>query len=253
MTSTKTGGLGDAVYVGAYDLSGDVNALSKIACPRDVLDFTTVKDSAHERQYGLRTGEIDMTSFFRGNGDWVSGSLNGSAGLSLLPRSDQAVSYFRGQAVGNPAASLIGKQINYDPTRGTDGSLTLAIQGIANGFGLEWGEQLTPGSRTDTTATAGSFRDDGASSAFGAQAYVHLFSFAGTSVTIAVQHATTSGGSYSNVTGLVTSALTTPTSVRLATAAGLTVNEFVKVTTTGTFTSAVFAVVFVRNQAAVVF
>lgn len=157
----KTGGLGDNVYAGGYDLSGDVNAVGKISAPRDVLDFTVVKDSAYERQYGLRGGAIDITSFFRGNGDWGSGALAGSAGLSLLPTSDDVFSYFRGQAVGNPAASMLAKQLNYDPTRGTDASLTLAISAQANAYGLDWGRQLTAGLRTDTSATDGTAYDAG--------------------------------------------------------------------------------------------
>ena len=32
----------------------------------------------------------------------------------------------------------------------TDGSLTAAVSALGNGYGLEWGEQLTAGLRTDT-------------------------------------------------------------------------------------------------------
>ncbi len=54
-------------------------------------------------------------------------------------------SYFNQPAIGSDAASLNGKQVSYDPTRGTDGSLTFAVSAQASGFGLEWGTQLTPG------------------------------------------------------------------------------------------------------------
>lgn len=173
--------------------------------------------------------------------------------LDQLPRTDVVATYFRGTSLGNATACCVGKQLNYDPTRANTGELTAKVEIQANAFGLEWGEMLTPGLRTDTTATAGSFVDDGGSTALGGQAYVQLTAFTGTSVTIAVQHATTSGGSYANVTGLATSALTAIGAVRLATTPTTTINEFVKVTTTGTFTSATFAVSFMRNKVAVSF
>jgi hypothetical protein len=314
---SKQSGLSDNYYVGGYDLSGDVNALSKIASPRDVLDFTAVKNSAYVRQVSLKQGEMDFTSFFNptaavsspsvplttvpyvstyndpvlvtvigGTGTNVSingvlqGTFDGTyvlpalgtiiltysgaptwswtaiaaahTALSALPRTDTIATWFRGQAVGNPAASVNAKQVNYDGTRGTDASFTFAVQAIGNAYGLEWGEQLTAGARTDTAATTGAAHDDGAGAAttFGGQAYFHLLGFVGTSVTIDIQSATTSGGSYAT-TGLTTTAMTSVGSQRLATAS--TINEFTKVVTTGTFTYAKFAVNFVRNAAAVTF
>jgi hypothetical protein len=170
--------------------------------------------------------------------------------LSALPTTDVVASYFRGAMVGNAAASLVSKQINYDWTRGQDGSLLGSVDLQANGFGLEWGTQLTAGKRTDSGATVGSFFDNTAGFNFGAQAYVQLFAFSGTSVTIDIQSATTSGGSYTT-TGLTTSALTSaPQAVRLSVANNTTINEFLKVVTTGTFSNAVFAVMINVNPIA---
>src|SRR5690606_15840714 len=79
--------------------------------------------------------------------------------LSAMPTSDIIVSYFRGTTVGNPAASLVAKQVGYDPTRGNDGALTLNTSAQANGYGLEWGVMLTPGTDTATAAGNGSSLD----------------------------------------------------------------------------------------------
>ena len=310
----KQGGLADNFYVGGYDLSGDVNAISKIASPRGFLDFTAVKNSAHVRQITLKNGEMNFTTFLddpatvttpgvpangspvvstyndailvtviggTGTNVSINGVLQGTFdgtyvlpalgtiiltytvaptwswvkigashdSLSALPTSDEVVSWFRSTTLGKPAASMSSKQINYDGTRSNDGSLTFAVQAMANGFGLEWGKQLTAGARVDTAATSGAFFDDGAGSAFGGQAYFHLLAFVGTSVTIDIQSATTSGGAYST-TGLTTTAMTAIGSQRLATSNTTTINEFLKVITTGTFTYAKFAVNFVRNGAA---
>jgi hypothetical protein len=139
------------------------------------------------------------------------------------------------------------KQVNYDPTRANTGELTFKIEAQANSYGLEWGIALTAGVRTDTTATAGTFYDNTAATSFGGQAYFHLTAFTGTSVTIDIQSATTSGGSYST-TGLTTTAMTSIGAQRLVTSNSATINRYLKVVTTGTFSNAVFAVVFVRNQ-----
>ena len=237
----KQSGLGQRLLVGGYDISGDIQALDAVHSALALLDVTDITESAHSRIAGLLDGGLGTTAFFD--------SADAHPVLSALPTSDVAVSYLLGTTLANPAACCIAKQIGYDPTRGTDGSLTLKSEFQSNGFGLEWGEQLTAGLRTDTTDTAGSVVDDGSASSLGGQAYLQVTAFTGTSVTVAVQHATTSGGSYANVTGLAFTAVTAaPAWQRLATSATQSIDEFVKVTTTGTFTSATFSVVFVRNR-----
>ncbi|KKK57021.1 hypothetical protein LCGC14_3058670, partial [marine sediment metagenome] len=114
--------------------------------------------------------------------------------LSALPTADRIVTYYhRTATIGDEAASLIGKQIDYDGTRGNDGSLTFTTQAVANGFGLEWGESLTVGKRTDSGATNGTALDYGATigqTLFGAQAYLHVFAFTGTDATITIEDST---------------------------------------------------------------
>lgn len=243
----KTSGLGDNFYIGGYDLSGDVASLGQVQGGPALLDVTAINKSAYERIGGLRSGGMQFTTHF-----------NASAGqehpaLSALPRTDTIATYCRGTTVGNPAACINAKQVNYDPTRDNAGALTVQVDLQSNAYGLEWGKMLTAGLRTDTTATTGTAYDDGAASSFGGQAYFQLISFSGTSVTIDIQSATTSGGSYST-TGLTSQAFTAGNSFeRVATANNVTINEFLKVVTTGTFTSAVFNVVFVRNATSVSF
>ncbi len=239
----KQSGLGDRLLVGGYDISGDVQALEKVSGGPAAIDVTDITQLAHSRSGGLRDGSMAFTTFFD--------NANAHPVLAALPRGDVAMSYLRGTALASPAACCVAKQVNYDPTRAANGDLTLKVEGQSNGFGLQWGEQLTAGLRTDGSATAGAFTDDGAASNFGAQAFLQVTAFTGTSVTVAVQHATTSGGSYSNVTGLAFTAVSAaPAWQRLASSNSLTINEFVKVTTTGTFSNAVFSVVFIRNQIA---
>src|SRR3546814_16853554 len=77
---------------------------------------------------------------------------------------------------------MVGKQIDYAPNRGDDGSLLLTVGIQANGFGLDWCRQLTAGKRTDTPAPTGPSIDTLASVALGVPAYLQVFRFPGTSV-----------------------------------------------------------------------
>jgi hypothetical protein len=245
----KTGGLGDAFFIAGYDMSGDIGSISLSGGPA-TLDVTGIDKSAHERIGGLRTGSMSWKAFF-------NPALAGTHDkLAALPTSDVICTYARGTTLGNPSACQVSKQINYDGTRGDSGEFTFAVEAQCNGFGLEWGLQLTAGKRTDTTATNGTSVDFGTgSTAFGLQAYLHVFSFTGTSVTVKLQESSDNGAgdAFTDVTGGGFTAATGVTSQRIATSASQTVERYLRVVTTGTFSSAVFAVTVVRNDTAVSF
>lgn len=245
----KQSGMGDNLYVGGYNLSGDIGSLGKIGGGPAPLDLTGIDKSAFERRGGLRDGSIEFTSYFNPSIDQAHDRL------SDLPTIDVLVSYFRGTALGGQSANLVGKQINYDPSRAADGSLTIGVQALANGFGLEWGTSMTAGRRTDGTAGAGTAVDFGAASAFGLQAYLHVFAFTGTSVTVKLQESSDAGGvdTWADVVGGGFAAATGVTSQRIATTSNLAVEQFLRVVTTGTFTNAVFAVSVARNDTEVLF
>ncbi len=246
---TKVAGLGDNFYLSGLDLSGDVSAVTKIGGGPAALDVTGIKSSANERLGGHRDGGFDFASWFNPYGAGVP------AGLYLLPAADVVGCYFQGTAVGNEAAGAVSKQLNYDGTRGTDGSFSFVCSLQANGFGLEWGTQHTAGIQLDAAPASSAGMDSGAAGAsFGAQLYVQVFSVSGTSVTVKMQDFTAdTPGSYADVTGLATGAVTPamcPYGVRVATANNALIRRWTRVVTTGTFTNARFAVILVRNLAA---
>lgn len=245
----KTAGMGDNLYIAGYDIGGDTSALGKVSGGPAALDLTSIDQSAYFRLGGERDGGIDFTTFH----DTATGAEHDA--LSSLPLTDVIVTYGRGGVIGNPAASLNAKQVNYDATRGQDGSLTFAVSAVANGFGLEWGVLMTPDRRTDGSATPGSSAnsfDTGASLAFGAQMYVHLFAFTGTSVTVKLQDSS-DNISFADITGtsLTTTALTTAhTAVRVTVPNTTTIRRYIAVATVGTFSSADFAVQVTKNPIA---
>lgn len=242
----KQSGLGGNLYVGGYDLSGDTPSIETVSGPQGVIDFTAITNSAMVRGGGQRDGEIDFTAFFNPTGAHVA--------LSPLPTADVVAMYCPGPgpALGQPAACMVAKQIGYDPTRDNAGNLTLKVQCEANGYGLEWGNLLTAGIRTDTAATNGTAIDTTASASFGWQAYLEVFSFVGTDVTVKLQDSA-DNSSFADLSGAAFAAIsaTTPQGQRIASASPTgTIRRYIRASTvtTGGVTSVAFAVTLVKNQ-----
>lgn len=245
----KQSGLGDNFYIGGYDLSGDVGSLGKANVTVAPIEVTGINKSALERIYGLRDAEIGFTSFFdNGTANTVFG--NEHQILSSLPTADTVATYFRGTTLGGSAFSVNAKQVNYDGKRDNKGDLTLDVDCKSNQFGGEWGTALTAGVRTDSTATNGTSVDNAASTAFGAQMYLQVFAVTGTSVTVTVGHSA-DNSTFTTLAAFTAVLSGAPHSVqRISVSNSTTVNRYVRVQTTGTFTNAQFAVMIARNSIA---
>ncbi len=193
-------------------------------------------------------GTITLTYTVAPTWSWFARGTAHNA-LSALPSADVIGSYFQGATLGNIAASMTAKQINYDPTRDASANINLKCDLQANGFGLEWGKQITAGLRTDNGPTTGAFFDSGTiGGAWGCQAYMHLIQLVGTNVQVTITHATTSGGSYTTLADF--GSQTAIGGFRQVVSNTTQVNQFLKVVSAGTFTSAVFAINFIKNQTA---
>lgn len=243
---TKQTGLGDHLAIGGYDLSGDIGSLSQIGGGPAALEVTGIDKSAYERLGGLRNGGMQFSAWF-----------NKAAGrahpvLAALPRTDTIALYGRGATIGNAAAACVGFQVNYDPTRAADGALSIGVAVQSDGYGIEWGEQLTDWVRTDTTATNGTGFDGTASSAFGAQFYLEATAVVGTSVTVKIQDSA-DNSSWLDLSGAAFAAVLAGTVSAQRIAVTGTVRRYLRAVSSGTFSSASFAVLAVRNATAVVF
>jgi hypothetical protein len=241
----KQSGLGDRLLVGGYDLSGDVGAVGTIRGTVAPLDVTSLNKEAVERIGGIRDGEISFNA-------WHDTATDSShAVLSTLPTADRIVEYLRGTGRGNAAAGLVAKQIGYDSSRGTDGSLAYTVQALGSGYGLEWGTQLTAGLETiagaASTVTVDDLGGTPVSTAFGAAAYLQVESIGSGTATVVVQDSA-DDVSFATVAGLAFTPVTGRTAERVATASGATVRRYLHVTVTGTFTNLVASVVIVRYR-----
>jgi hypothetical protein len=245
----KSSGLGDAFYIAGFDASGDIGSINVSGGPATI-DVTSIDKSAHQRIGGLRNGTMSWNAFFNP----TVGATHDQ--FASLPTADVICTYLRGTTLGSPAACQVSKQINYDGNRANTGEFTFSVEAQSNGFGLEWGQTLTAGTRTDTAATNGASIDTTAAASFGAQAYLHVFSpFTGTDATVKIQDSA-DNSTFADVTGLTFTQITSgPTSQRLATASGATVRRYLRAATvtTGGFSALSFAVVVVKNATAVTF
>src|SRR3954463_9249356 len=121
----KQGGLGQRLYVGGYDISGDIIEVGGAAMPMATLETTGIDKSAKERIYGHRDGLLDVTAWF--NPENVT-TVQEHAVYSTLPTVDVPTMYtVVPPAIGADVYTIVGKQINYDPKRAADGSFTFGV------------------------------------------------------------------------------------------------------------------------------
>lgn len=243
---SKTDGLQTRCYIGGYDISGDVSAISSIADSQNLLDVTGLDKAAIERLPLLQDGAAAINGWFNRSAGQIHAALLASG---KVPSADRAVLIPLQTTVGGVCFFIIAKEANYNVNRGADGSLAVSSEFKANGYGIEWGQMLTAGKRTDASAANGVSVNGGAQSTAGASAVVQVFSLASGDVVPIIQDSA-NDTDFTAITGLTFASVGTgavPTAQRLATAAGATIRQYVRIATTGTFTTAIVAAGFKRG------
>src|ERR1700754_1102961 len=147
----KRSGLGMSLHIGGINVSNDIGAINQISSPRATIENTGIDKLAFERLLTTKDGVLTLTAHW--NPTLAHTTFRG------LPTADVMATIHLGSAIGDTAASLVAKQTNYDGSRAQDGSFPFAVNMIANGYGLEWGNLITAGIRTDATATNGASHD----------------------------------------------------------------------------------------------
>lgn len=240
----KQSALGANLYLGAYDLSGDVGAVTNISSPRGVFDMTAINASAMERVLGRRSGMLGFSGFWNAAASQIVPVLNAMPTTDVI--STVTIPATGTFAIGDAGCSVNGKQIGFDQQHGEDGSLGVTTEIQSNGYALEWGRLLTAGKASIATGTVNQTGiDESASSSFGGAAYLHVFSMASGTMGVKLQDSSDnntyndiSGGGFTNVTGA--------TSERIQLGLTASVNRYVRLVTTGTHGTASMAVLWVR-------
>ncbi len=178
----KEGGLGGAVWVDEFDLSNDIQSCTVGGGPA-LLDVTGIDKSGIERIGGNLSGSIDLTAFFN------KASGQSHLALASLPTTDTIVTYAKTTAtIGDAAASVIAKQVNYDGSRSASGELMFNMQAVSSaGLGLTWGRIGTAGQITETTTGDQTGIDNAGATSAGLRAFIHVSVFSGTDATVIIQ------------------------------------------------------------------
>ena len=231
----KKSGLGQQIFVNGYDLSGDVAAIDNAGSPRELLDTTALNASAHERIVGLSDGNISVSTWFN------DATEQEHAAFSGLPTTDRIVMWAFGGTLGDVAACLVAKQLNYDGSRGTDGSLSFTIDTQANGVPLEWGNTLTTGKETHTSAAVSTSRDDGATTGYGLVGILSVTDVDSGTATVSIQQSADNVTFADILSFVAVSAAAAPTAQRLPLSGAIL--RYLRVSTTGTFSNCDFCMV----------
>jgi hypothetical protein len=248
-------GLDCFLLIDGIDLSDDHAAIDSISGPRGTFDKNGLRHRAYRRIYGKRDGMAEFTVFFNP----AAGAAHSK--LSTLPQTDREIMLGVAPELGAAAYGLRYKQIGYDGTRSADGDLMFKFQAQANGLGIDHGKMLTAGLRTDTTGTSGTGVDQLVDSlatgayAHGLQAWCQVTAFTGSDCVIKLQESSDNGvgDAWTDVTGGAFTQITTaPGTQRIQTGLTLSVERYLRVVTTGTFSSITYAVMGHRNEAAFV-
>ena len=234
----KIAGFGMRQYVQGYDLSADSNSLT-VATDQELYDVTGLDSSAVKRIIGMANGTVSFDGLF----DDAAGKRHAiySSNSGKLPTADQIILLPIDSSVGDPMVGFLAKQANYNVTRAGGSAIATSVEYSSNGYIPEWGVMLTSLQDTHSSATDGTAVDNSASTSAGGVGYLQVFSLGSGTVTVKVED------SADNVTyaDLITFTNATGITAERATVSG-TVDRYIRVSTSGTFTAAIIACGFGR-------
>lgn len=247
----KSNGLGMALFIDGYDLSGDVGSIQTLRSSRGDLDVTAINKYAHERIGGFRDGEVAFNAWYNpadGDPDPVGSQI----ALEDLPLTDAIILVCFATLLGSDVAELIGPRVEFNENRTPNGALELTTTARANGHGVNYGDLLTAGRRVDTGAANGTGVDGLAASSFGWTAVLQVLDFDGTDATVKIMDSA-DDVTYADLAGAAFDEITAaPFSQRLQSSPTATLRRYVRATsiTTGGFTLLDFVAAIVRYAAA---
>jgi len=230
----KTNGLDVRLYVEGYDLSADANSLNAVGYTNSLLDIPTLDSAAMKRLIGLADTNLTVNGWFDNAAGQIQAVFTSNSGK--IPTDDQLLLIPFGSAIGSVAMGLVSKEASYDVDRPDAGGISVTSAFSANGSAAEFGKMLTAHKDTHGSAASNDSEDNSASSSSGAVAFLQVFSVASGTPTFKIEHSA-NDSSWSDLVSFTASPAVTAERV---TVAG-TVNRYLRVTSTGTFTTCVFA------------
>jgi len=238
----KVSALNTRIYMTGTDLSGDASSLDGVGYSNNVLDVSTLDSGAPKRIIGSVNGSLSVSAWFDAAANRVHAVMTANSGK--VPTTDQILLIPTGAAVGSDSYHIVGKLANYDVSMPEGGTAPVAVSATVESstYAPQMGKMLTAHDDTHSSATNGDAVDNSASSANGGNAVLQVFSLASGTATVKVQHSANN----STWADLVTFTAVTDKASEYKAVTG-TVNRYLRVASTGTFSNLVLAVDFARD------
>jgi len=236
----KESGLNVRLYVEGNDLSGDANSLDGLGYTQEAFDTTTLSQAAVSRISGRADGTVSVSAFYDAASTHISAVATANSGK--LPTTDQNVMVPMGSAVGSESVSFIARQSDYTVSGSTGSPITVSVSYAIDAVAPSFGAMLTAHDDTFSSAGSGTTVDNSASSASGGAGFLQVFSVGSGTVGFKIEHSS-NGSSWAD---LLTFATATTVGAQRVTCSG-TINRYVRITTTGTFTNAKIACALIRD------
>jgi hypothetical protein len=238
--------IGGRAFLDEYDLSDTTSHLPNMQFDVAQLNKTTIMHGAMARLDALRDGRLATVNHF----DDATGKSHDALADFPASRADRLLTWCHRPLLGAAAISCWGQQetLTYDIQQNGDLLLNAAVAG--SGFGVELGRLLTTGQQASTGTEALDGNDDGAGAAtdWGAQFYLHVSAFTGTSVDIMIQDSDDDAATDPYVDIAAFTQVTGPTFERIQTSRTENIKEWLRVDLDGTYTALSLAVVAVPNR-----
>jgi len=223
-----------AFLIDEFDLSAFFNS-ADVALTAETAETTTFGDGSKKYIAGLRDATVSLAGLFDGSANAVDEVLQAALGAAaIISVCPAGVS-----AIGNRAEMADALATSYGVSATVADAVQVSAEAQVTGGVLQGVVLADLSARTGAGQTAA--LDNAASTANGAKAFLHLTAFSGTDITIKVQD------SADNLAwaDLITFTLASGVTSESVSASG-TVDRYLRVDISGTFSSATFAVTVAR-------
>lgn len=224
------------ILIDEYDLTSYFNQ-ANMGKQAQAIDVTMFGNDDRDKLAGIQEGSLSLSGAYDASANAVDPVLNTALGVSQVA----TVAWPGYDTIGNGAAMYRGLETRYQIRASVNDAVRITANGTASG-GVRFGSIIQPLTQVSSDSNSAS-SDNGASSANGAVAHLHVTQFSGTSIDIKV---TDDADDVWPGTDLITFSSVTGVTSERGTVTG-TVERYVRVEWSGTFTTCTFAVSFVRN------
>jgi len=235
----KQSGLNSRLYVEGNDLSGDANTFD-ISTSTEAYDVTTLDKSSIARIAGRTDATVGFGAFFDPASTHVHAVATANSGK--LPTADQEVLIPFGADIGSPAMGFIAKESDYSTSGASGSPQTVSVSYSINAVAEMVGKMLTAHDDTFASASSNSSLDNTTSSSSGGSAMLQVFSVATGTVDFKIEDSPDDA----TWADLVSFTSATGSSSERVTISG-TIDRYVRITASGTFTDAKVACAIVRD------